>query len=75
MVALAKAYQDTDSSHSRTSRLRIRNRLRRNDCFWRKVDIAVYLTPNQLGLGLFESQAAPQPGHRELRITKQKFRQ
>jgi hypothetical protein len=36
MVALAKAYQDTDSSHSRTSRLRIIFRLRRNDHFWRK---------------------------------------
>jgi hypothetical protein len=39
MVALAKAYQDTDSSHSRTSRLRIIFRLRRNDHFWREADI------------------------------------
>jgi hypothetical protein len=41
MVALAKAYQDTDSSHSRTSRLRIINKLRRSDCFWRKAALEV----------------------------------
>lgn len=65
MVALAKAYQDTDSSHSRTSRLRIINKLRRSDCFWPLADVAALV----LDVRCWGESESSQPTTKMTRLT------